>query len=637
MAWLLAAAALLGPAAAVAESEIRADVDKDEVALGDVVTLQVTVSSGDQSADVRMPETPDFDVLSRSQSEQLSFSFGGGGQTRFNKVRVYTLVLSPKRAGTFTIRPGRLIVQGKSYETGAIRVRVVPAGGPTRQKPPRLPPQRLAPPASPMPPFGLFPGFGDPEEEDPFAQLFGGGVRAPNESDLFVRAAVDKPRVFVGEQTTFLVYVFSRVAVLGLDPPLKLPKFDGFWLEDLGDGPDMSEREGRNIDGVPYRVYMLRSRTLFPTRAGTIVLDPVEMNLRTGLSPFFAGQAVHRASEAVTVNVQPLPAGAPQGFESVNVGRWRLTADARPVSAALGQPITYTLAVEGVGNVRNLALPKLPPVPGLKIFDPTITEKTASTRSRFGGRRVLEYLVVPERTGRFEIPSVAFTYFDPGSQGYETVHTAAIALEVGAAAGTGAPSAAPSFAGQSPGQNVLAATGLRPIRFTDELAPRGAPLYRRPAFGAALLAPWLLWALFGAVDFARAIATRDDPAARRRRAASKARRRLKLAAKLAHRGHADAFYAEASRVVRDYLADKLGERVTGLTRDELARRLADAGADGAVEAVRATLDACDAGRFAPGGTEAATLGRVLESASEAMAAMEARRSPRRTGLDPEPP
>jgi hypothetical protein len=624
---LLAAASAFG-----AEPEIVATVDRQEVAIGDEVTLSVSVSYDKDPSELQLPEAPDFDVVSRPPpSEQTSFSFINGAAS-FKRSKLYRIVLAPKRPGTFTIRGARMVVNGKQYRTGDLQVRVVKAS----QAPARPKRQQPQSPFAQSPfgqspfgqlPFGGFPGMGDEPDEDPFSQLFGGGVQVQGEKDLFVRSVVDKAKVYLGEQTTLSIYLFSRVPVSQVDRPK--PKLDGFWAEDLDTAPQLSE-EVRQIDGQSYHVYLLRKFALFPTRAGKLVIDSVDVDIATGLSAFFSGQHFHRNSSSCTVDVLPLPSGAPAGFPSVNVGQWRVSADGRPVSTVLSQPVTYVLTVEGYGNLHNLDLPKPPPISGLKFFDPTSNQKTTSSKNKFGGRRTAEYLVVPERTGRFEIPALEFDYFNPYTKAYEKSRTTPVVITV-AAGGTATAQAGTSGLPAEPGaQNVLASSALRPVRFTNATLSRGSPpLYLRRGFIPALGAPWLLWAFFAAVGAVRTMVTREDAGSRRRRAASRARRRLKRAESLAKSGKVDDFYGEVSRVVRDYLSDKLGENVTGLTRDQLTARLLSSGAGGAVSAVCQTLDACDAGRFAPDGSQKATLGRVLEAASEAMEAMESRRPPPR--------
>jgi len=135
-----------------------------------------------------------------------------------------------------------------------------------------------------------------------------------------------------------------------------------------------------------------------------------------------------------------------------------------------------------------------------------------------------------------------------------------------------------------------------------------------------LLGPVVLYAGMVAGDRLRDRLRSGDGERRVRRAGRKARRRLAAARKLASGGDAAAFHAEVARALIGYAADKLGRSAQGLTRDELARELTQAGAHPpAVAALSSALDACDAGRFGMG---AATRGDVLRAAERAMEMLE---------------
>ncbi|MGI5865405.1 MAG: BatD family protein, partial [Myxococcales bacterium] len=141
----LAIALLVAPRARAGEVEFYAVADKEQIAIDDTLTLTVTlaIDAQDGSEEVHLPEAPDFQVLSRSQSQQMSFNMASGGPPTFRRVRVYTLILSPRKAGTLTIKPGRLIAKGKTYETGPIKVKVVQASQAPRRPAPQPQPQQL--------------------------------------------------------------------------------------------------------------------------------------------------------------------------------------------------------------------------------------------------------------------------------------------------------------------------------------------------------------------------------------------------------------------------------------------------------------------------------------------------------------
>jgi hypothetical protein len=98
-----------------------------------------------------------------------------------------------------------------------------------------------------------------------------------------------------------------------------------------------------------------------------------------------------------------------------------------------------------------------------------------------------------------------------------------------------------------------------------------------------------------------------------------ARKRLSGASRLLAGADGGPFFAEVERALLGYCGDKLGRPATGLTREELARALAEAGAHvAALRALASALDACDAGRY--GGAVARE--ELLALAGRAMAVLE---------------
>jgi hypothetical protein len=455
--------------------------------------------------------------------------------------------------------------------------------------------------------------FADPE--DPLAE-----PEVPrSEADLFLRASLDRNDVYVGEQVTLSLHIFSRVDLSSVDA-VTMPKLGGFWSEDV-ESPTQLAAEQRIVNGVPYRAYLLRRRALFPVKAGTLSISPAEADITTGF--LFAGHRVHRVSNPLAVRVRPLPPGAPPGFVSAHVGRWQLTLEVEPTQVELGQPVTARVVVEGVGNVKNVTPPRIEAPASLKVFDPTVTDRLTPSRSRVHGRRVHEYLLMPQATGTFRLPELAFPYFDPVSGRYTVARAGPVELTVsaGAVAGGAAPAGgAPAGpAGTEAPKNVLAAPGLRPLRHQAHFLAPSAPPWSQPWFLAALVAPLGLWAVVALVGGVRGRLAAPSEGMLQRRRTREARRRLAAAERLQGEGSAPAFYGEVEKALLHFLEARLRGPVGGLTRAALEQRMAEAGV--AVERRRrvlGVLEACDHGRYAPGGVEPAARGRVLDDAAAAM-------------------
>ena len=573
--------ALLFPLAALAaaEVELSATLDTDQVALDGTVTVSITAtySSKGEPGELQVPALADFDLISRQQSEQVSFAFVNGAPS-FHRTIVTTLALTPKRAGDLTIEPAKLEYHGRTYAAQPLKVHVLPAG----QAPP---PSRAQRSRSGPSPFAGLDQQQSSDELDPFADVH------PGSRDLLLRASVDNDRPFVGQQVTYSLYLLARINVSGIDK-LQLPRLDGFWTEEI-EAPQQLVGEARILDGVPYRSFLLRKRALFALRPGHAAIEPAEVEVLTGFGMLFSRGSSRRQSQEVTLEVQPLPPGKPPGFDPGNVGQWSLGATVDPVNVAVGQPVTFRLVATGRGNVRDLRLPRLGAIPGLRAYDATTTDKEAIEKGQVTGTRTVEQLLVPERTGVVEVPSLAMDIFDPVQKQYRTLHTDAVKVQVTAAI-------AGAAAAESAAQNLLAAGGVRPIRLRLTAATRGAPPWNRPWFWPVLALPPFGLALLLGFGRARRLLQIDPQRKRIKLARSAAARRLRGAQALLAKGEASAFYAEVARAITGYLADKQGVVAAALTREELSRALSERGhAEEVVARLVRVLDDCDRARFAP--------------------------------------
>lgn len=597
LALLLVSSAALG-----AEVEFFQTAEPRELGTDDTLRLSIIASNAPADARVQFPETDDFEVLSRSQSTEMSYALGAGGGSEIKRITKWVLVMRPKRAGNLTI-PSSLLVTGggRNYRADAIKV-TVKKGHVSSTPPPRDPFAGFPPPFG----RGTPPAGAEDDRDQPPVQIPRG------DSDLFLRSYVDQDEAYVGEQVTFSVYVFSRVDLSSVDTP-NMPKLEGFWTEEF-DTPSQLAGEQRVINGVPYRSYLLRRRALFAVKPGTVEIGPVEADLTTGF--LFSNRRVRRKSNPLTLTIKPLPAaGKPAGFSANNVGQWRVNTEVTETRIALGQPTTVRVILEGQGNLKNVSLPLLAVPAGLRAFDPTTTDRLSS-RGALGGRRVQEYLVMPQQTGTFTLPGLAFPYFDPEEGRYQTSRTDPIEITVEAGT-SGATGTQPTASAEAP-KNVLLAGGLKPLRHQAVFEPQGPSLWDRSFFFPALIAPPILFfsvLLGGAL---RQRLGREDAESSRKRRARAARARLAAAEKLKADGPPDAFYGEVEKALLHFLEAKLEGPIAGLTREGLDARMAQARIAAEKRAqVLAVLEACDAARYSPAGGESVR-SRILDQAEAAM-------------------
>lgn len=603
---LVGLALLASSPAWAAGLEFYQTVNREEVGSEDTFLLTVVTVDAPADAKVKLPSSDDFEVVNSSRSTQRSVSWSGGGPANIQDVTKYVLVMRANRAGKLTIPPSEMTTGGKTHRTESVRIDVKP--GRLGPPPAQAGRQRLPDPFSNTPSRLPDPFADEPEDEPTIPR---------GDSDLFLRSSLDRDEIFVGEQVTLSLYIYSRVDLSSVDA-VTMPKLEGFWTEEV-ESPTQLSGEQKVVDGVPYRAYLLRRRALFPVKSGTLNISPAEADITTGF--LFAGHRVHRVSNGLKVKVAPLPPGAPQGMSNANVGQWRLSVDVSQTRVELGQPVTVKVILEGTGNVKNVTPPKLTGPAALKIYDPTTTDKVTPQRNRVQGRRVVEYLVMPQRTGIFTLPGLEFPFFDARTRKYEVASTDPITVTVESAAGGAAqlPTTSAHVADSANEQkNVLTSGGLRPVRYQARFVAPSEPLWKRGFFVPLVLAPLGLLAgaaLLGGVRGRLATRTEADKG---RQQAKAARKRLAEAEKLRAGADAGAFYTEVEKALHGFLGARLGGPVIGLTRDAIGERMTAAGVAQERRArVLYVLEACDLGRYGGGG-DAAARQKVMDAAVAAM-------------------
>ncbi len=615
--WLLLGAARAFSAPTVT---VESQLDEESVGMDQQLSARVTITAvgGGDIRSFEPPSSPNLRLTGKSQSEQSLVSFGPGG-LKTSHTTIFHLSWQPLRAGEVQLSPAQVTVDGQVFKGNALRAKILGAG------------QGAQPRQQPSSPFGGafgnpsanggfppgFPQMPDMDSQDPFAQMFGGGP-PPDGSEVFLAAALDKKEAYLGQQVVYAIRLYTRADVSEFDD-LKLPGFDGFWGEDL-ETPTHPRPQLQTVGGTTYQVFLLKKRALFPDRAGNLTIEPAEVDIGVGFG-FFRGRKVHRASAPVTLKVLPLPPGAPAGFAAANVGQWRLAATLKPASVPVGEPATLTLIVDGVGNLHGLSLPALPEIPGVRAYDPTVTDSVGIQGDRYGGHHQVEIVLIPQRTGDFGIPSLTFSWFDPQLGSYQSANTPSLNLHatVGLGGGTGI--------GAGGGQNVLESS-YRPLRDSPDFLERCQRAARlslaapsRPLVVGTLFLPP---AFLSILELLRRLRRRRELAApqlRGRRAFRVASRRLHEAKDLLKTGKAGAAHDALAATLLGYLEDRTGEPFAGLELPEVALKLAALGvSESAVRVTVSALEAQEAARYAPGGSasQSGTLVAQTEAALEAL-------------------
>jgi len=566
----------VGASAASAEVRVTGAIDPLSVEVGEGAVLTISVEGGRSIEGDPKWSVPDgISVRDAGQSTNISIANG-----RFSQSIEIRYVLTPLRAGSYDIGPIEVRSSGRGYTVGPFRLTAV-AGA-------RAPVPAPAPGQEPQVPRGA-------------------GATPP----VLVEMSVEPSEVALGQQVLLSVRFWRRADVTVLDARFLAPETEGFWKEEL---PPERHAQSQRRD-IPYDVTEIRT-ALFPTRTGALEISPARVHVqyrvptrdRTDPFSFFGFGGREREEEpssgSCTVRVRPLPSPSPAGFSGA-VGSYRISSGLDRDQAVQGEPITWTVTIEGEGNVSALESPRFPEIPGCRGLDGGSNVHTKRDNDVIGGTKSFSRVLIPEAAGRLELPGLTWIAFNPGDGRYQTLSVPGRRIGVAPAS---------SVADRAPGRIGAA---IREIRTRSHLKPLATDYpWRQGTFWflqivpAAALIAGFVW------RHRREELLKDPVGARMRRAP----RRLWSALREVALDRTDP-WGRLIRALEDFTADRYGPEVRGLTRPALGEYLRSAGANGeASEQIASLLQRADELRYTPAGqTSRDEIDAALRVASEACA------------------
>lgn len=236
------------------------------------------------------------------------------------------------------------------------------------------------------------------------------------QSDNFVEASVDVSSPYVGQPIIYTIRVFTTRDIENTS--VMEPRFGGFGRSSFVADTTVAS-ESRN--GIAYTV-IEHALILYPLRTGEQTIEPLRIDIPE--TPFETATSVQ--TESLSVNVLSLPEGAPAVFKNA-VGQFDIRAEVDTTSVAAGNAITLSVTVNGTGNIEQIIAPDITLPETWRIFPrpPIIDQNTL----RFA-TKTFQWTLLPESVGAVEIPAIAFAFFNPQTQAYETRFTTPITLTV---------------------------------------------------------------------------------------------------------------------------------------------------------------------------------------------------------------
>jgi hypothetical protein len=628
---------LAGSVRALAQNVVfTAAASADKMGQQDQIQITYTI----QNAQDLQTLTPvglekEFTVVSgpfQSQGSQTYYSNGKMTQTTSLSL---TYVVQPKRTGNISI-PGAIAkdAQGHSYQSNAMTIEVVQGSVNAGRR------QQQADP------------FGD---DDPFAAIRQmqqrraqayrqqqqqraqqGGQQQPDakqadvniDKDIFIRVAVDKSKVHVGEQITTSYKLYARIPMnVSIS---KLPSLNGFWTQDFDIPKNNIKPTEEIIDGKKYQVFLLKKSALFPQQTGNLELDAAEaegvarivqqVRQRNPFSGFFDDDPfaslmmgdpmfnddffntmaykdvkVHLKSTPVKISVTPLPEdGKPTDFGGAVGNSFTMNGKLDKTDITTDDVLTYKLNISGSGNLKLFEAPAMSLPNGLSVFDPVITDTITGRTTTISGTKTITYTITPKTAGDYTIPAMSFSYFNPQTGKYTTLNTEPVRVHVKQG----------KLIKGNDTRSIATLTDIHPIykKEPGDLAYNSKPVLYSVGYWSLYAVP--LFAFIGIAFWKRREdeLSKDSVLLRNRRANKVALKRLAVANKLLQQNSRKPFYEEISKAIWLYLSDKLNIPLSELSRERAEEALYARKISPEMEKqINQVVNECETALYAPSG------------------------------------
>jgi len=512
---------------------LTAKVSKNKLGINQRLKIEFSINKqgGDNFSP---PKFANFKVVG-GPSQSVSQSWING---KVSFSQSYTYIIQPKRKGELIIGKASISIAGKTIKSKPIKIIVVDAVDIPK----------------------------DPNDPDYVAQ-----------QNIHLVAEISKSRPYVGEgiYVEYRLYVSENISVYDTSVT-EAPQYNGFWNQNIKIN-GFPVKMGK-YNGEKYRYIVLQKALLVPTKTGKLNIDPMKMNIvigvPTGRADFF-GNAITRnikkefASAKKIINPRSLPLdGKPVDFTGA-VGDFKFNVTLSKEVLKANESSQIKIMVSGKGNLKLFELPEITTPVELEKYQPERKEKVRVNSSGIAGAVSDLYTVVPQYKGKYKIPNISFSYFNPKEKKYHTIVTDDFFVDV-----LEGKELKPVIDSNTVLKQNVISTGknFRYIQTKSNFEPKNIrDLYKSNLFYILLLLPLLT------IPIVIFIAKRNDEknndliGNKLRKAERLAKKYLSEAKK--QLGKKEAFYEALERALHNYLKAKLGIETADISEDKITEIL----------------------------------------------------------------
>ena len=377
----------------ISQVTFEAKLSKKKLGLNE--RLRIDFVMNENGDDFTPPDFKGFNVVG-GPNQSVSNSWINGKRS-FSKT--YSYFLSPQFKGKIKILQATVKISGEIYKTSPLIVEVTSAV----DKP------------------------NDPNNIDYIA-----------DENIHLVAEISNSNPYLNEGITILYKLYYRNPITISDvQELESPKFSDFWNHIIKISKITVERG--TYKNEPYNEVVWRKVVLYPQKTGKLVLEPLSLNLSVGIPTQkrdFFGSKIYRQVQKTTttgkniINVKALPEkNKPDNFTGA-VGQFDFDVVLSKKSLKASESFQAKVKVNGKGNLKLFKLPKIVVPNTLELYEPEYKENIKVLLSGMKGSIEDSYTIVPQFQGKYPIPEISFSFFDPIKKEYKTLNSFELIVDV---------------------------------------------------------------------------------------------------------------------------------------------------------------------------------------------------------------
>ena len=547
------------------QAQVSFDAKVSKKRLGLNERLRIDFEMNENGDNFNPPPFKNFQIISGPQ-QAVSRSWVNGVQS-FSKT--YTYFLTPRSKGNFTIGQAEVTINGEIYKTSPIEIEVTNAV----KKP------------------------NDPNN-----------VEGQIDGNIHLVAEVSNPNPYLNEGITIIYKLYFRNPISVSDvSELETPSYGDFWSHLIKIGRAEINMRG-TFKGESYNEVVWRKAVLYPQKSGNLVLEPLTLDLTLSLPSnrrdLFGRRILTQSQKTITtgekvIKVKDLPKkNKPENFSGA-VGKFDFDLILNKNALKASESFQAKIKVRGKGNLNLFNLPSINVPNTLEVYEPEHNEKVKVTLSGIQGTVEDSYTIVPQFQGKYPIPSIEFTYFDPKLEAYKTLFSQELIVDVYDGPTSGLPSVNNSLS-KSKNSIVPNDSSFRFIKLDTKLQQKNQKIFWRSyLFWALLFIPIVL--IITSILIKKYILNQtEDLTTRKQKRAQQLAKKYLSSAKKVIQDQAK-FYEALERALHNYLKAKLKIETTELSKSKIQKLLNDKGIDKQISSEYVeVIENCERARYAPG-------------------------------------